>query len=142
MKNKVIYNMTNAQYHAQTDYFSSTFGKEAEKNSLQHAMEAKVELGWETQAVGDSLHANVLEPEKDLVVCGPETRRGKEWKEAQLAAEMDGKILLTAKLYDQVKYMAESLLARQAFSCAILPQKLKYAVGATFTAKILCISET
>jgi len=111
MKNKVIHNMSNAQYHAQTDYFSSSFGKETEKNSIEHAKKGTVELGWETQAVGDSLHANVLEPEKDLVLCGPETRRGKDWKDAHLAAELDGKILLTAKLYDQVQYMAESLLS-------------------------------
>tara|TARA_R100000654_G_scaffold49098_1_gene75265 strand:- start:4369 stop:5178 length:810 start_codon:yes stop_codon:yes gene_type:complete len=111
VKNKAIDNMTNAHYHAQTDYFSSTFFKEAEKNSLQHAKEGKVELGWETQAVGDAFHASVLEPEKDLVVCGPETRRGKAWTELQEEVAADGKILLTEKLYDQVKFMAQSLLS-------------------------------
>lgn len=110
MKNKVIHNMTNAHYHAQTDYYSSTFAKEVEKNSVEHAKHGTVVLGWETQAVGDALHASVLEPEKDLVVCGPENRKVKEWKEQLEAAEMYGKILLTAKLYDQVQYMAESLL--------------------------------
>ena len=110
MKNKAIKNMTNAHYHAQTDYYSSTFAKEVEKNSVEHAKHGKVVLGWETQAVGDALHASVLEPEKDLVVCGPENRKVKEWKEALALAEMHNKILLTAKLYDQVQYMAQSLL--------------------------------
>lgn len=53
-------------------------------------------------ALGSAAHVAILEPEKleDLVMKGPEDRRGNKWKEATDFATYAGKILLVAGDYD------------------------------------------
>ena len=62
-------------------------------------------------ALGTAVHAMVLEPHLDLVVRGPEDRRGNKWKEASLAADLDGKLLLTESDYEQAAVMADAVKA-------------------------------
>jgi hypothetical protein len=50
----------------------------------------------------------LLEPEKNLVRCGPETRRGNEWKDMQELAEADGAVLLPEADYKLAERMAAS----------------------------------
>jgi len=62
-------------------------------------------------ALGSAVHALVLEPQKNLVVRGPEDRRGAKWKDASLAADLDGKILLTESDYDLAAEIANAVRA-------------------------------
>ena len=75
-------------------------------------------LAADTEEIGNGTHADLLEPEKDLLVRGPENRRGNAWKDAKADAEAEGKILLKADVYDQVKRMSANVLRDQA--CAEL----------------------
>ena len=80
--------MTNEEYHAH-HAISSSDVKMVHGKSLAHWQGAgrKEKAAWD---LGTAVHAMLLEPEKNLVRCGPETRRGNEWKVMQELAEADG----------------------------------------------------
>ena len=104
----MIRDMTNEAYHARPEISSSDVKAVASK-SLAH-WKGKV---WKDNAIfalGSAVHALILEPQKNLVLRGPEDRRGDKWKKALLAADLDGKILLTEGDYDLAHAMATPLI--------------------------------
>ena len=103
----MILGMPNSEYHAHPAISSSDVKLVASK-SLAH-WKHKVRKPSTAFALGSAVHAMVLEPHLDLVVRGPEDRRGNKWKEASLAADLDGKILLTETDFDQAAAMAASV---------------------------------
>jgi len=100
--------LSNAEYHAK-EAISSSDVKMVSKSTLAH-WKAKTYKSSPTFDIGTAVHAMVLESEKDLVLRGPETRRGNDWKKPYEQAQAEGKTLLTAGDYDLAKEMADSLL--------------------------------
>ena len=102
--------LNNEDYHTNyPEYISATFAKKAWAEGLNHAKNSKVNLSAEIKEIGDGVHAQVLEPEKDLLVRGTNRRGTKEWKDLEANAYLDGKILLKDSVYDEVMLMAKSL---------------------------------
>lgn len=117
--------LTNEQYHAHPAISSSDV-KAVFKTSLAH-WKGKVRKPSTAFAMGSAVHALVLEPEKNLVLRGPEDRRGNRWKEAQLAADLDGRILLTEADFDLAERIAEATRAH--------PIMARYLADDTFIAE-------
>lgn len=107
----MIRNLSNANYHAHPAISSSDVKAVAGK-SLAH-WKGKVWKDSSAFALGSAVHALVLEPEKNLVLRGPEDRRGNKWKEAQLAADLDGQILLTEGDYDLAQAIAAPVISHE-----------------------------
>ncbi len=101
--------LTNKEYHAHTAISSSDV-KAVHTKSLAH-WKGKVRKETSAFALGSAVHALVLEPEKNLVLRGPEDRRGNKWKEAQLAADLDGQILLPEAEFDLAARIADAAKA-------------------------------
>lgn len=117
--------LTNAQYHAHAAISSSDV-KAVYTKSLAH-WKYKVRKESAAFALGTAVHALVLEPEKNLVIRGPEDRRGNKWKEAQLAADLDDKILLPEADFDLAARMADATKAH--------PVVAQYLADPTFIAE-------
>lgn len=117
--------LSNEQYHAHPAISSSDV-KAVYKTSLAH-WKGKVRKPSSAFAMGSAVHALVLEPEKNLVLRGPEDRRGNKWKEAQLAADLDGQILLPEGEFD--------LAARIADAAKAHPVLAQYLADPTFVAE-------
>ena len=100
--------LSNAEYHAH-DAISSSDVKMVAKSTLAH-WKAKTYKSSPTFDLGTAVHAMVLESEKDIVLRGPETRRGNAWKDAYEEADANGQTLLTMADYDLAREMADSLL--------------------------------
>jgi len=100
--------MSNAEYH-DTDAISSSDVKMVYGKSLAH-WKAKVYKSSTVFDVGTAVHSMVLENEKNLVIRGPETRRGKAWTEAYEEAQANGQTLLTIADYDLARNIADSVL--------------------------------
>ena len=100
--------MSNEEYHARRAVGSSSVKTVASK-SLAHW---KGQVRKESHAfdLGSAVHAMLLEPEKQLVIRGPETRRGKAWTEPKDEADTLGKILLTEADYDLANNMADACM--------------------------------
>ena len=105
----MIRDLSNSEYHARPEISSSDVKLVASK-SLLH-WKNKVYKSSAAFALGSAVHALVLEPEKSLVIRGPEDRRGDKWKKAQLAADLDGQILLTEGDFDLASKIAEATRA-------------------------------
>ena len=104
----MILDMTNEAYHARQEISSSDVKAVAGK-SLAH-WKGKVWKDSSAFALGSAVHAMILEPEKKLVIRGPEDRRGNKWKADKLAADLDGKILLTEGDYDLAQAIAAPVI--------------------------------
>ena len=102
----MIRDMPNGEYHSHPSISSSDVKLVASK-SLAH-WKAKVYKDSSAFALGSAAHAMVLEPEKKLVIRGPEDRRGNKWKADKLAADLEGKILLTEADYDLAEKIADA----------------------------------
>ena len=100
--------LSNAEYHA-TDAISSSDVKMVYGKSLAH-WKAKVYKSSTVFDVGTAVHAMCLESEKNLVIRGPDTRRGKAWTEAYEEAQANDQTLLTAADYDLARNIADSVL--------------------------------
>lgn len=100
--------LSNAEYHA-LDGISSSDVKIVHAKSIAH-WRHKNYKDSPVLDLGSAVHAMVLEPEKSLIVRGPETRRGNEWKHAKEEAESQGKLLLTEADFDQAQRMAEAIM--------------------------------
>jgi exodeoxyribonuclease VIII len=102
--------LSNEAYHAHPAISSSDV-KAVYLKSLRHWQLAprKESAAFD---LGSAVHALVLEPEKDLVRCGPGDRRGTAWKDAKLAADLDGYILLPQGEYDLAKNIAHAALVQ------------------------------
>lgn len=109
MEEELITDLSNESYHARPEISSSDVKMVAAK-SLAH-WKHKVWKSSTAFALGSAVHALVLEPEKNLVLRGPEDRRGNKWKEAQLAADLDGQILLTESDFDLAQDIAKPIIA-------------------------------
>ena len=107
----IEYDLSNDEYHNERPGYSSTFIKTAYLKSVYHAKNGSSSIALATADMGTAVHALTLEPEKELVRCGPETRRGNAWKEAYAEAEADGVTLLPEKEFYQAQDIAHSLLA-------------------------------
>lgn len=107
----MIRDLSNAAHHARPEISSSDVKAVAGK-SLAH-WKGKVWKDSTAFALGSAVHALVLEPEKNLVMRGPEDRRGNKWKEASLAADLDGKILLTEGDYDLAEAIAAPIISHE-----------------------------
>lgn len=106
----IEYDITNDEYHNERPGYSSTFIKTTHLKSIYHAKNGSSSIAMSTADMGTAVHAIVLEPEKEIVRCGPETRRGNAWKEAYAEAEAEGVTLLPEKEYHQVFDIAHALL--------------------------------
>jgi hypothetical protein len=104
---QIEYNLPDYDYHDKEifPHISSSDVKTVLSKSLLHwaGQERKESIAFD---IGKAVHAMILEPEKDLVVRGPEDRRGSKWKDAKAKAEKDGKVLLTEKDFDTCMAMA------------------------------------
>ena len=100
--------MSNEEYHAH-HAFGSTAVKTAANKSIAHLFGAERKESH-AFALGSAVHAMLLEPEKDLIVRGPETRRGKAWSDLKDECDAAGKILLTEADYTLANNMADACL--------------------------------
>lgn len=102
-------NMSNEDYHAHPS-ISSTDVKMVAKTSLAHWKHKQFK---ESPALhmGSAVHALCLERHLNLVVKGPESRRGKAWTEAKAAADFAGQIILPEGEFEIANAIADSVLA-------------------------------
>lgn len=98
----------NSVYHAH-EAISSSDVKAVASTSLLH-WKNKVYKRSAAFDLGTAVHALVLEPEKSLVVRGPEDRRGRKWKEKQAEADLTGQLLLTESDFDKAAAMALAII--------------------------------
>jgi hypothetical protein len=108
MEKEMRTDLSNGEYHAHPAISSSDV-KAVYGKSLAH-WKNSVRKPSTAFAIGSAIHALILEPEKQLVVRGPEDRRGNKWKEALMAAEVEDKILLTEGDFDLAASVAKSAL--------------------------------
>jgi exodeoxyribonuclease VIII len=109
MEEEMKLDLANSDYHARPEISSSDVKAVALK-SLLH-WKNKIYKPSVAFDLGSATHAMLLEPEKDLVIRGPEDRRGNKWKELKLAADLDGKTLLTESDFDLAQAMAAAVFA-------------------------------
>jgi exodeoxyribonuclease VIII len=125
MEEEMRTDLDNQSYHAHPAISSSDV-KAVYKTSLAH-WKGKARKPSSAFAMGSAVHALVLEPEKNLVLRGPEDRRGNKWKEAQLAADLDGQILLPEGDFDLAARIADAVKAH--------PVAAMYLADPTFVAE-------
>ena len=103
----VITGMSNEVYHQQSGISSSAV-KAVYKKSLAHW---KGEKRKQTAAfsMGSAVHAHLLEPERNLVIKGPKTKRSKAFEEMESNLQED-QILLTEVEYNVSKRIAQGAL--------------------------------
>ena len=109
----IVYNLSNEQYHLDPSISSSAV-KTVVQKSLAHWKygERKENPAFD---IGTAVHTLVLEPHlASTVRCGPETRRGNDWKEAYAAAQAEGAVLLTEGDYRLAVDMAQAVRANPA----------------------------
>ena len=99
--------LSNEEYH-EHKAISSSAVKTVHAKSVLHWKKNKYVDSAAFQ-LGTAVHALLLEPEKDLVICGPETRRGKPWAEAKAEADLTGKTLLIKDDFDSCMDMVDSV---------------------------------
>ena len=104
----MIMGMLNEQYHAEAGISSSAV-KTVASSTLAH-WKGAVRESKTAFDLGTAVHSLVLEPHLDYVVCGPDDRRGADWKAKQRAATMNGQLLLTSGDFEQAHAMAAAVL--------------------------------
>jgi len=100
--------LTNEQYHA-SDAISSSDVKAVITSSIFHWKNKKFKE-TASMALGSAVHDMVLEGGKS-VICGPETRRGNAWKDAEDEAKALGKLLLPEGEYMAALEIADAVRA-------------------------------
>ena len=100
----LVVGMSNEEYHAQAG-ISSTAVKTVYKKSLAHWKGAKRSKST-AFAMGSAVHAILLEPERDLVVKGPKTRKSK------IFGEMEEGLLEDQILLTEVEYHVANRIAK------------------------------
>ena len=106
----IRHDMTNEAYHLDPAISSSDV-KTVYLKSLRH-WKYEVRKGSTAFDLGSAVHAMVLEPEKELVRRGPDDRRGDKWRDAKLAADLDGMILLPSSEYNLAETIAAAAIAQ------------------------------
>lgn len=105
--------ISNEEYHLDPS-LSASGAKTIALQSLAHYKYAKRKVSTAFD-VGTAVHTLVLEPHlSNNVWCGPETRRGKEWKERYAEAQEAGAVLLTEADYQVSVDMANSVRSNAA----------------------------
>tara|TARA_R110000851_G_scaffold10628_1_gene38136 strand:- start:16 stop:792 length:777 start_codon:yes stop_codon:yes gene_type:complete len=105
----VISNMSNEVYHA-TAGISSSAAKAVYKKSLAHWKGEKRNPNNPAFAMGTSVHALLLEPERNLVIKGPKTKASAAFKTMKEGLEED-QVLLTEVEYHVANRIAKGALA-------------------------------
>ena len=105
--------MTNEAYHLEPSLSASGAKKIALGSPAEFKYgEFKSNPAFDT---GTATHTLVFEPHNaDSVWCGPETRRGLDWKRKKLEAEEAGALLLTEGDYRLAADMAEAVRSNRA----------------------------
>lgn len=102
--------MANADYHALPS-ISSTAVKTVAKQSVAHWIGAE-RKETPAMALGSAVHSLALEPHKEEVVRGPETRRGNAWKDAVASvSDNPDAIVLNEADYDRAADIANAARA-------------------------------
>ena len=103
--------LSNTDYHA-LDAISSTAVKAVSKQSVAHWLGA-TRKETPALAVGSAIHSLTLEPEKNDVLRGPETRRGNAWKDAVAEAKTfnPDAIVLPEAEFDKAQAIADAARA-------------------------------
>ena len=116
----VHYNYSNDEYHNRllapdgSKLINASYMKVADKHSLMKAEFGESTISAIAARIGTALHAEALEPEKELVLLSKEnTRTTKAFKKADAEASEQGKILLTQSEYDQVQGMVHGFLHKR-----------------------------
>lgn len=116
----VHYNYSNDEYHNRllapdgTKLINASYIKLADKHSIMKAEFGETTISPIAARIGSALHAEGLEPEKELVLLSEETSRAtKAFKKADAEAAEQGKILLTQSEYDQVQGMVHGFLHKR-----------------------------
>lgn len=106
-------NMPVEEYHLDPSLSASGVKTIAQK-SLAHFKGAQ-RKNTTAFDVGTAAHTFTLEPEhSSMVWCGPETRRGSEWKDLKKQADEEGALLLTEGDYRLASDMAEAVRSNAA----------------------------
>src|SRR5690606_1442225 len=106
--------ISNDDYHKAYHYASNSELELIRTRSPAHVIAKRNEELKETPSklLGKALHANILEPEKKLVVCEPEvnkrTNKGKE-EIAEFVAANQGKIIVSPKDWETVQRVTEAI---------------------------------
>jgi len=106
----ISYSMSNEDYHKLPSISASAVKTVAQK-SLAHWKygERKESAAFD---LGTAVHTLILEPHMaKMIWCGPETRRGNDWRAKKAAADAEGAILLPEGEYRQARDMAEAVRA-------------------------------
>ena len=117
--NGIVYDMSNAEYHKQLGYSSSAI-KTVCKQSLAHYMAQKPLGDSPAFALGNAVHATLLEPERDLVFKGPKTRTSKIYKD-MYANKKDDEVVLT-----EVEYHVHNKMCQAALQNPVCKSPLTY----------------
>jgi exodeoxyribonuclease VIII len=99
-------NMPASEYHS-SEGISKTGLWTLLSQSPAHYIAGRVKRTAEMD-MGSAVHAQLLQPHEQIVVCGPEDRRGSKWKDA-LAAVGPDQVLLPEKDYDRVMRVVQSV---------------------------------
>ena len=102
--------LSNAEYHAKTEYISSSAVKEVHGKSLAHWQARQSFKSTPAMAIGTAVHDIVLEGGNGIVRHNGPDRRGKQWSEPFAEAEANDKLLMTAADYDLAIAVAGSVL--------------------------------
>ncbi len=116
----VHYNYSNDEYHNRllapdgTKLINASYIKIVDKHSVMKAEYGETTISAIAARLGSAVHAEALEPEKELVLLSEEnTRTTKAFKRADQDAVNDGKILLTQSEYDQVQGMVHGFVHKR-----------------------------
>jgi len=115
----VITNMSNEVYH-DTSGISSSAAKAVYKKTLAHWKGEKRNPNNPAFAMGTSVHALLLEPERDLVIKGPKTKASAAFKEMKEELAED-QVLLT-----EVEYHVANRIAKGALGNPTCAKALKH----------------
>ena len=105
----VITNMSNEDYHA-TAGVSSSAVKSVYKKSLARWKGERRNASSPAFAMGNAVHAFLLEPDRDLVVKGPKTKASAAFKAMKENLTAD-QVLLTEVEYNVANRIAKGALA-------------------------------
>ena len=123
----IYHNLPINEYHSDKSIGSSTLKTLATKTPLH----LKEQFRKESAAFdfGTALHLAVLEPHKDqLIVCGPEDRRGNKWKELKEVCDAEGQLLLTSSDYEAV-FAAKDSVFKNELAASLLSGKVEAEVS-------------
>ena len=110
MKPGIYHDLSNEEYHSQTA-INASFLKSWIMKSPLHAVNAKGGIGQTIADMGTAIHSEALEPDLENVVRSDEKSRAtKAFKEHYELCKAQGKVLLPAKDYLNVKGAVHGLV--------------------------------